>query len=93
MSIKNISAYKTIGEVVKILNNVDPQNIKINAHTIRFWETQFSQIKPKIFNNSRRHYDNKSLEILKLIKFLLKSELNIKIVSDRNTDKRKNVIV
>jgi len=74
MSIKNISAYKTIGEVVKILNNVDPQNIKINAHTIRFWETQFSQIKPKIFNNSRRHYDNKSLEVLKLIKFLLKSE-------------------
>ena len=53
MSIKLSSAYKTIGEVVKILNKEEPKNIKINAHTLRFWETQFSQLKPKIFNNKR----------------------------------------
>tara|TARA_B100001540_G_C15285631_1_gene408002 strand:+ start:52 stop:417 length:366 start_codon:yes stop_codon:yes gene_type:complete len=74
MSIKLSSAYKTIGEVVKILNSENPKEVKINAHTIRFWETQFRQLKPKVFNNNRRHYDSSSIEFLKLIKFLLKSE-------------------
>ena len=74
MSIKLSSAYKTIGEVVEILNNEEPKQAKINAHTIRFWEKEFNQIKPKFFNNNRRHYDNSSIKVLKLIKFLLKSE-------------------
>tara|TARA_Y100000590_G_scaffold273383_1_gene306990 strand:- start:831 stop:1196 length:366 start_codon:yes stop_codon:yes gene_type:complete len=74
MSTKLSSAYKSIGEVVKILNNEDPKNVIINAHTLRFWETKFNQIKPKTFNNKRRHYDYSTIEFLKLIKFLLKSE-------------------
>ncbi len=74
MSAKLFSAYKSIGDVVKILNNENPKKVKISTHTLRFWETQFSQLKPKIFNNNRRHYDVKSIEMLKLIKFLLKSE-------------------
>ena len=74
MPVKIFSAYKSIGDVVKILNDESPKNIKINTHTLRFWETKFIQLKPKIFNNNRRHYDAKSIEILKLIKFLLKSE-------------------
>ena len=74
MTIKHISAYKTIGEVVEILNNAEPHKVKINAHTLRFWETQFNQVKPRVFNNNRRHYDKHSIEVLKLIKFLLKSE-------------------
>ena len=74
MTIKLSSAYKSIGEVVKILNSHEPKNIKINTHTLRFWETQFNQLKPKLFNNQRRHYDNSTIEVLKLIKFLLKSE-------------------
>ena len=73
MSPKLSSAYKTIGEVVKILNNEIPKNTKINTHTLRFWEKQFSQIKPKIFNN-QRYYDPENIELLKYIKFLLKSE-------------------
>tara|TARA_B100001540_G_scaffold307109_1_gene320006 strand:+ start:1036 stop:1401 length:366 start_codon:yes stop_codon:yes gene_type:complete len=74
MKVKLSSAYKSIGEVVKILNNEEPKTIKINSHTLRFWETQFSKIKPKLFNNNRRHYDSKTIEILKFVKFLLKSE-------------------
>ena len=74
MSTKFSTAYKTIGEVVKILNNENPKHIKINAHTLRFWETQFTQLKPKVFNNNRRHYDSMTIEMLKFIKFLLKSE-------------------
>ena len=74
MSIKLSSAYKTIGEVVEILNNEEPRQTKVNTHTIRFWEKEFNQIKPKFFDNNRRHYDTSALEVLKLIKFLLKSE-------------------
>ena len=74
MSIKLSSAYKSIGEVVKILNDAEPKNSRINAHTLRFWETQFTQLKPKLFNNKRRHYDSVSIETLKFIKYLLKSE-------------------
>ena len=74
MSIKLSSAYKTIGEVVKILDKAEPIEVKINANTLRFWEKQFNQIKPKFFNNKRRYYNNTSVEFLKLIKFLLKSE-------------------
>tara|TARA_Y100000590_G_scaffold255288_2_gene286647 strand:+ start:377 stop:742 length:366 start_codon:yes stop_codon:yes gene_type:complete len=74
MSTKLSSAYKTIGEVVKILDTTEPIEIKINTHTLRFWEKQFNQIKPKIFNNKRRYYDSSSVEYLKFIKFLLKSE-------------------
>ena len=74
MSTKLYSAYKSIGEVVNILKTVEPKNVKISSHTLRFWETQFTQLKPKIFNNNRRHYDFATIEILKFIKFLLKSE-------------------
>ena len=63
MSIKSHSAYKTIGEVVDIINKADPQNVKINAHTLRYWEKQFTKLKPKIFNNKRRYYDFDSIEI------------------------------
>ncbi len=73
MPTKIHSAYKTIGEVSIILNNVEPKDTNINTHTLRFWETQFTQLKPKFFNN-RRYYDFKTIEILKFIKFLLKSE-------------------
>ena len=57
--------YKTIGEVAKLLNLVDKKSGKLATHTIRFWETEFKQIKPKIFSGNRRYYDHKSIEILK----------------------------
>ncbi len=69
---KEENSYKTIGEVAKILNLINSSTGKINTHTIRFWEKQFKQIKPKIFSGKRRYYDNKSIQILKKIKYLLK---------------------
>ena len=67
------SAYKTISEVLKILNsNIDTQK-KIELHTIRFWETQFKQLNPKRINN-RRYYDNKNIDTLLKIQFLLKNQ-------------------
>ena len=71
---KSDDAYKSIGEVAKILNLVNKKNGSLNTHTIRFWEKQFKNIKPKIFSGRRRYYNNKSIEILKKIKFLLKDK-------------------
>ena len=72
MNVKKENAYKSIGEVAKLLNLVSQKTGKLNTHTIRFWEKEFRQIKPKIFSGKRRYYDNKTIEILKKIKFLLK---------------------
>ena len=74
MKDKSEYAYKTIGEVVKILNLKIKSNNKIATHTIRFWETQFKQIKPKILSGNRRYYDKKNIDLLKKIKFLLKDQ-------------------
>ena len=64
--------YKTIGEVAKILNLVNEKKGSLSTHTIRFWEKEFKQIKPKIFRGNRRYYDDKSINLLKKIKYLLK---------------------
>tara|TARA_B100001029_G_C15013369_1_gene425698 strand:- start:203 stop:580 length:378 start_codon:yes stop_codon:yes gene_type:complete len=68
------SAYKSIGEVAEILNLKNEKNGSLNTHTIRFWEKNFKQVKPKIFNSNRRYYDNDAIEVLKKIKYLLKEE-------------------
>jgi len=72
--IKDIEAYKTIGEVAKILDLNSKTEKTITTHTIRFWEKEFKQIKPKILNGNRRYYDNKNIELLKRVHFLLKEQ-------------------
>ena len=71
---KSDQAYKTIGEVTKILNLQNKSSQKIPTHTIRFWEKEFKQIRPKLFNGKRRYYDKKNVDLLKKIKFLLKDQ-------------------
>ena len=68
------SAYKTIGEVAKILNLKSNDKGVLPTHVIRFWESQFKQIKPKILNSNRRYYDEKTINLLKKVKFLLKDQ-------------------
>ena len=58
----------------KILELVNDKKGTLNTHTIRFWEKNFKQIKPKIFSGNRRYYNNNSIEILRNIKHLLKNE-------------------
>ncbi len=74
MTDKTDEAYKTIGEVAKELNLRSKNNDALSTHTIRFWEKEFKQIKPKIFNGNRRYYDSRSIRVLKKVKFLLKEE-------------------
>ena len=68
------SAYKTIGEVAKILNLKSNDKGALPTHVIRFWETQFQQIKPRIINSNRRYYDEPTINLLKKIKYLLKDQ-------------------
>ena len=67
-------SYKTISEVVKILGLKSKKGQSIPTHTIRFWEKEFKQIKPKILNGNRRYYDKKNIELLKKIHYLLKDQ-------------------
>ena len=71
---KSDGAYKTIGEVAKILKFKSNKKGIMPTHIIRFWETQFKQIKPKILNSNRRYYDKNSINLLKKVKFLLKEQ-------------------
>tara|TARA_B110000238_G_scaffold180145_1_gene203955 strand:- start:521 stop:898 length:378 start_codon:yes stop_codon:yes gene_type:complete len=72
MILKKDSAYKSIGEVAKILELTNKKKGTLNTHTIRFWEKKFKQIKPKILNGNRRYYNNDTIEVLKKVKYLLK---------------------
>lgn len=56
--------YYTIGEVSEMLDLPQSQ--------IRFWETEFDEIKPKKNRKGNRMYTEKDIEVLENIKFLLK---------------------
>jgi len=71
---KSSNAYKTISEVVKLIGLKSKKGQSIPTHTIRYWEKEFKQIKPKIFNGNRRYYDQKNIELLKKVHFLLKEQ-------------------
>ena len=71
---KSNKAYKSIGEVAKILDLVNKKKGTLNTHTIRFWEKEFKQIKPNILNGNRRYYNNDTIEVLKKVKYLLKDQ-------------------
>ena len=97
---KSDDAYKTIGEVAKILDLVNKKNGSLNTYTIRFWEKEFKQIKPQVFAGNRRYYNNEAITILKKIKYLLKDKgMTIKGVkkllnlSERNLDETNNLSI
>jgi DNA-binding transcriptional MerR regulator len=71
---KNKNAYKTISEVAKEIGLVNKKNNTANTHTLRFWEKNFKQIRPKILSGNRRYYSQKDISFLKLIYDLLKNQ-------------------
>ncbi len=62
-----------ISELAKELGLENKKNSKLSTHTLRFWESKFKQIKPTIISG-RRYYSKKDVEIISLIKFLLKEQ-------------------
>ena len=85
-----MSKLLTITQVSKILNLIDPKTKKPLNHILRYWENEFKAIKPKKINN-RRYYTLEQVEIIKMIKFLLKSKgmtiLGVKNLFASNTNK------
>ncbi len=89
-----IDRKRSIGEVAEELG--------VETHVIRFWEEQFSQIKPEHGKGGRRYYYNKQLKVLKRIKkFLYEEDYTIaglqKLLKKRKQDSYKeedlNIIV
>ena len=85
-----MNKYIKISEVSKILNLIDPVSKKPLNYILRYWEKEFKEIKPKKINN-RRYYTIKQVEIIKLIKFLLKNKgmtiLGVKNLLNSNINK------
>ena len=73
-NIKSSDAYKTIGETAKELNLINGKTGRVQTHTLRFWESEFKQIKPSIKAGGRRYYSKKDLQIIRFVKFLLKEK-------------------
>ena len=71
---KSEEAYKTIGEVVRIIGLKSKKGQSLPTHTIRYWEKEFKQIQPKILNGNRRYYDKKNIDLIKKVHFLLKEQ-------------------
>ena len=87
---KTETAYKTIGEAAKEVGLINKKTGHLQTYTIRYWETQFKQIKPSIRAGKRRYYSTKDLKIISYIKFLLKEKgLTIdgvkKILNDKHS--------
>ena len=74
MQEKSRNAYRSISEAAKEIGLINKKNNKVNTHTLRFWEKNFKQIKPKIFSGRRRLYNSSDIKILKRIKYLLKDK-------------------
>jgi len=63
---KIIDKKRSIGDASK--------EIGVETHVIRFWESKFPQIKPKIGKGSRRYYFDKEIAVLNKVKSLLYEE-------------------
>tara|TARA_B100000959_G_scaffold64482_1_gene68200 strand:+ start:8136 stop:8531 length:396 start_codon:yes stop_codon:yes gene_type:complete len=73
-NMKTSDPYKTIGVVAKELNLINDKTGKPQTHTLRYWESQFKQIKPSIKAGGRRYYSENSVKIIHFVKFLLKEK-------------------
>ena len=78
-----MNKFISISELSKTLNLVDSITKKPLNHILRYWEKEFKQIKPKKINK-RRYYSPEQVEIVKLIKFLLKNK-GMTIAGVKNT--------
>ena len=63
-----------ISDLAKRIGLINKKNGKPLTHTLRFWEKNFRQIKPIILPGNRRYYSKKNIDIINLIKFLLKDK-------------------
>ncbi len=68
-----MNKFLKISELSKILRLIDPKTKKPLNHILRYWEKEFKIIKPKKINK-QRYYSTEQVDIIKMIKFLLKNK-------------------
>ena len=68
-----MNKYISISELSKRLNLINLRNNKPLNYVLRYWEKEFIQIRPKIINK-RRYYSSQQVEIMTLIKYLIKNK-------------------
>lgn len=80
------SAFRTIGEVAEELD--------VQQHVLRFWETKFSQVRPLKRGGGRRYYRPEDIRLLKTIHHLLYTEgYTIKGVQKLMREQGKNTVI
>ena len=86
-----VKNYLDITELSIELNLVNKKTGKPANHILRFWEKEFSEIRPTILRGNRRYYDQKQVNIIKYIKFLLRDK-GLTIKGAKNILKEKKII-
>ena len=66
MTTKSDKAFRTISEVAEELG--------VQPHVLRFWETKFRQVSPMKRGGGRRFYRPEDVELLRRVKSLLHTE-------------------
>ncbi len=74
MKNKSSKDFLDISELSKELDLINKKTGKPANHILRFWEKEFNGIKPIILNGNRRYYDQKQVDKIKYIKYLLKDK-------------------
>lgn len=83
---KAASAFRTISEVA--------DDLGVQQHVLRFWETKFSQVRPLKRGGGRRYYRPEDVTLLKSIHHLLYTEgYTIKGVQKLLREQGKNKVV
>ena len=86
-----VKTYLDITELSIELNLINKKTGKPANHILRFWEKEFSEIRPTILKGNRRYYNQKQVEKIKYIKYLLKDK-GLTIKGAKNILKRKKNI-
>ena len=72
--LKNKNQIISISKTAEMFGLINKKNKKPLTHTLRFWEKKFKQLKPTVLSGGRRFYNEKNLEIIKMIIYLLKDQ-------------------
>ena len=86
-----VKNYLNISELSIRLNLINKKTGKPLNHILRFWEKEFSEIKPVILKGNRRYYNQKQVDKITYIKFLLRDK-GLTIKGAKNILKEKKII-
>ncbi|MFL2889261.1 MAG: MerR family transcriptional regulator [Pelagibacteraceae bacterium] len=62
-----------ISELAKKIGLINKKG-KPLTHTLRYWESKFNKIKPTILEGNQRYYNKKNIDLILMIKYLLKDQ-------------------